>query len=96
MPVGLTKDAGWEIGVSRTLPVPLEAAWEFLTSPGGAALWLGAAAAPPLHLAWRLGARDAPAPGGGAVERASERRARNGHRCNRRSPNAPLRGTDSR
>jgi hypothetical protein len=49
MPVGLTKDAGWEIGVSRTLPVPLEAACEFLTSPGGAALWLGAAAAPPLH-----------------------------------------------
>jgi hypothetical protein len=27
-PKGLTKDAGWEIGVSRTFAVPLDHAWE--------------------------------------------------------------------
>jgi uncharacterized protein YndB with AHSA1/START domain len=41
MPKGLTKDAGWEIGVSRTLPVPVAAAWDFLTSDPGVRLWLG-------------------------------------------------------
>jgi uncharacterized protein YndB with AHSA1/START domain len=41
MPTGLTKDAGWEIGVSRTLPVPKPHVWDFLTSAAGAALWLG-------------------------------------------------------
>lgn len=41
MPRGMTKDAGWQIGVSRTLPVPLDRAWGLLTSAEGAALWLG-------------------------------------------------------
>jgi uncharacterized protein YndB with AHSA1/START domain len=41
-PVGRTKDAGWEIGVSRTLPLPVEEVWDFLTSPAGSAVWLGA------------------------------------------------------
>lgn len=40
-PVGLTRDAGFQIGVSRTLPHPPEAVWDLLTSPEGAALWLG-------------------------------------------------------
>ncbi|MFD0278239.1 SRPBCC domain-containing protein [Kitasatospora sp. NPDC127111] len=40
-PVGLTRDAGFQIGVSRTLPHPPEAVWALLTSPAGAALWLG-------------------------------------------------------
>lgn len=39
-PVGLTKDAGWEIGVSRTVPAPLEEVWRQITS-AGAAIWLG-------------------------------------------------------
>jgi uncharacterized protein YndB with AHSA1/START domain len=39
-PTGLTKDVGWEIGVSRTLPLPLEEVWSFLTSPDGTAVWL--------------------------------------------------------
>lgn len=39
--VGLTKDAGWEIGVSKTLDHPIEQVWEFLTSAEGRALWLG-------------------------------------------------------
>ncbi|OEJ40362.1 activator of HSP90 ATPase 1 family protein [Streptomyces agglomeratus] len=41
MPTGLTKDAGWEIGVSRTLPRPPAAVWEFIASPEGVGLWLG-------------------------------------------------------
>lgn len=43
-PVGLTKDAGWEIGVSRTLRHPPEHVWDFLTGPG-LATWLGRGAA---------------------------------------------------
>ena len=39
--VGLTKDAGWEIGVSKTLDHPIEQVWDFITSPEGTALWLG-------------------------------------------------------
>lgn len=41
VPTGLTQDAGWEIGVSRTLPHPPAAVWEFIASPEGVALWLG-------------------------------------------------------
>jgi len=41
-PVGKTKDAGWEIGVSRTLPVPINEVWRVVTSPDGVACWLGA------------------------------------------------------
>ena len=40
-PTGLTRDAGWEIGVSRTVPIPLAEVWDFLTSAEGAAVWLG-------------------------------------------------------
>lgn len=39
--VGRTKDAGWQIGVSKTLNHPIEQVWEFLTSARGTALWLG-------------------------------------------------------
>ena len=39
---GHTKDAGWEIGVSRTVPFPVERVWNFLTSSAGSAVWLGA------------------------------------------------------
>lgn len=38
MPVGLTRHAGWEIGVSRTVPVPLEEAWARVEDT---AAWLG-------------------------------------------------------
>jgi uncharacterized protein YndB with AHSA1/START domain len=40
-PRGLSKDAGWEIGVSRTLPFPPDDVWALLTAPEGLALWLG-------------------------------------------------------
>jgi len=38
MAVGLTKDAGWEIGVRRTYPLSLEEAWSRVDDP---AAWLG-------------------------------------------------------
>lgn len=41
-PTGLTKDAGWQIGVRRTLPIQSEAAWRLLTSKKGLRLWLDA------------------------------------------------------
>jgi hypothetical protein len=35
MPTGLTKDAGWQIGVSRTLPDPPSPVWDFISGPEG-------------------------------------------------------------
>ena len=40
-PVGRTRDAGWQIGVSRTVHRPVDEVWDFLTSPDGVAIWLG-------------------------------------------------------
>jgi uncharacterized protein YndB with AHSA1/START domain len=39
--VGQTKDVGWHIGVSKTLPHPVEHVWALLTSRAGLRLWLG-------------------------------------------------------
>ena len=39
--VGRTRDAGWQIGVSKTIDRPVEDVWGFLTSPAGVAIWLG-------------------------------------------------------
>jgi len=39
--VGHTRDAGWQIGVSKTVDRPVEAVWSFITSPAGVAIWLG-------------------------------------------------------
>jgi uncharacterized protein YndB with AHSA1/START domain len=39
--VGHTRDAGWQIGVSRTIDRPADEVWDFLTSPAGVAIWLG-------------------------------------------------------
>lgn len=46
-PTGLTRDAGWEIGVSRTFPVPLDEAWDVVVDGPGLALWLGPGAVIP-------------------------------------------------
>lgn len=46
-PTGLTQDAGWEIGVSRTFPVSVEEAWDVLVDGPGLPLWLGAGAVVP-------------------------------------------------
>lgn len=39
MPVGKTKDAGWEIGVSRTVPLSPAEVWARIEDPKA---WLGA------------------------------------------------------
>jgi uncharacterized protein YndB with AHSA1/START domain len=39
--IGQTKDVGWNIGVSKTLPYPVEQVWALLTSEAGLRLWLG-------------------------------------------------------
>lgn len=39
--VGRTRDAGWQIGVSKTLDHPATHVWDFITSPEGIAIWLG-------------------------------------------------------
>jgi uncharacterized protein YndB with AHSA1/START domain len=43
-PVGKTRDAGWEIGVSRTVAAPAPRVWALLASARGQAIWLGAGA----------------------------------------------------
>ena len=47
MPIGLTKDAGWQIGVSRTLDAPLAVVWRLLNSREGLDIWLGPGAVLP-------------------------------------------------
>jgi uncharacterized protein YndB with AHSA1/START domain len=39
--VGHTRDAGWQIGVSKTIDRPAAEVWAFITSPAGIAIWLG-------------------------------------------------------
>jgi uncharacterized protein YndB with AHSA1/START domain len=41
MVAGQTKDVGFVIGVSKTLPYSVAQVWDFVTSPAGLALWLG-------------------------------------------------------
>jgi uncharacterized protein YndB with AHSA1/START domain len=40
--IGMTKDAGWQAGVRRTVRVDPAEAWSLLTSAEGQELWLGA------------------------------------------------------
>lgn len=37
---GLTKDAGWELGVRTTVPAPLDTVWQYLLGEG-LPVWLG-------------------------------------------------------
>jgi len=39
-PTGQTKDAGWEVGVRKTVDAPINTVWEFLLGDG-LPLWLG-------------------------------------------------------
>lgn len=39
---GQTKDVGFQIGVSRTVPHPPAEVWELLVGPEGVGIWLGA------------------------------------------------------
>jgi uncharacterized protein YndB with AHSA1/START domain len=38
---GLTKDAGYQIGVRKTFAVPLQDVWNFMFCNDGIAIWLG-------------------------------------------------------
>lgn len=40
-PVGLTKDAGWQFGLRKTVSYPQEKVWDFLFSQEGLNSWLG-------------------------------------------------------
>jgi len=46
--VGRTRDVGWQIGVSRTIAVDIDTAWEYLISTAGLATWLGPGVGTPL------------------------------------------------
>jgi activator of HSP90 ATPase len=39
--LGHTVDSGWQVGVSMTVPYPVEELWEFLVSREGVEIWLG-------------------------------------------------------
>jgi uncharacterized protein YndB with AHSA1/START domain len=39
--LGRTADAGWQIGVSKTVAYPVADVWEFLVSRDGVEIWLG-------------------------------------------------------
>ena len=41
MPIGKTRDAGWQIGVSITVHRPVAEVWDWLVSPEGLETWLG-------------------------------------------------------
>jgi uncharacterized protein YndB with AHSA1/START domain len=41
MPTGRTKDAGWQVGVRKTIERPIADVWDALTSTEGVSLWLG-------------------------------------------------------
>ncbi len=41
MVTGQTKDVGFNIGVSKTIDVPLPEVWDFMLSDEGLRLWLG-------------------------------------------------------
>lgn len=43
---GLSRSAGWQVGMRRTLPISRDDAWRLVTSPGGVRAWLGGDATP--------------------------------------------------
>jgi uncharacterized protein YndB with AHSA1/START domain len=38
---GKTADAGWQVGVSKTVSHPIEKVWAFVSSRAGVEIWLG-------------------------------------------------------
>lgn len=50
IPVGLTKDVGYQIGVRRTINFPINDVWRFLTSPKGVSIWLGPGTLPAMDV----------------------------------------------
>lgn len=56
--VGQTADAGFQIGVRRTLPLAHDEAWRLVTSPDGVRAWLGDVPALALEKGARFAAPD--------------------------------------
>lgn len=50
VPVGVSKDAGVQIGVRKTLGAAKEAIWSFLLSPEGLSMWIGDVPSFPLQV----------------------------------------------
>ena len=42
--IGETKDAGWQVGLRRTVPHDADAVWALLLAPEGQRVWLGGVA----------------------------------------------------
>ncbi len=40
-PVGQTRDAGFQVGLRKTIPCTFRPAWRLITSPAGLAIWSG-------------------------------------------------------
>lgn len=49
--IGKTRDAGWQIGLKRTLPFQADQVWEWMLSSAGADVWLG----PGAQIEWKKG-----------------------------------------
>jgi activator of HSP90 ATPase len=49
--VGKTRDAGWQIGLRRTLSCPADQIWDWMLSSSGVEHWLGSGA----QLKWKKG-----------------------------------------
>lgn len=54
---GLTKDAGWELGVRTTVPAPLPVVWDYLIGEG-LPVWLGELDALPTEVGAEFTTRD--------------------------------------
>lgn len=59
MPTGQTRDAGWQVGVSRTIDASPQTVWETLISDAGLAVWLGPDAQLPHEAGGRWSTADA-------------------------------------
>ncbi|MBO7746126.1 SRPBCC domain-containing protein [Paenibacillus sp. MWE-103] len=68
IPVGVTKDAGVQIGLRRTLRAPKEQAWAYLTSADGLPKWIGAGA----DMRWEAGETYETEEGGGGTIAVAE------------------------
>jgi activator of HSP90 ATPase len=58
VPVGVTKDAGVQIGVRKTWAVDKQKLWNFLLSPRGLRLWIGDVPEFRLHKGFEFASRE--------------------------------------
>ncbi|MCM3702784.1 SRPBCC domain-containing protein [Paenibacillus macerans] len=58
VPVGTTKDAGVQTGVRRSFAASKEGVWEFLTTPAGLPLWIGAVPSFKLEVGYEFASKE--------------------------------------